>query len=641
MMVPKHTKAWLILGLVFFFLCATIPVFYTAFYHEITSVPTAIDGQVDLSSVTNDNRIILDGKWDFYWNRLLVTDSLKDARADLQIQVPDYWSKYKVNDNFLPASGYASYKLVVNGLHTTSPVTVYIPDFGSAYRVFLNGKLTAESGIISSETSKINTTPIVKLYPVTVSADKPCEVVIEVATTRFSGLYMAPSLQDYNQATSGIDHCSNMRFFLFGIILFSLIILSIVYGYSLQKGLRFRWLPFLITCILLRLLLTTQLFGFLQHTIFFQFSYEAVNEILFLATFMLNFLLIFLFQEQFGIVFSKKEKLLFLIYYAALYFAHVFIPYGLYNRHLTFILPAASFLLEIYSFFKVYFSRHPFEKHVFPIYLGTLVAISGLCMDCYYANGNSYVNLSLALTIALAIDLMILSFVYILRIAALYNEVAVSAASLANARSQIGMQAQYYEDLSKRINEIRAVRHDMHHFTNVLKQLSDGKHNNELNQFLNSYVEKADTEPLPVFCDNVVANSILGYYSLVAAEQQIRFSCACAISKELTVRDTDLCTLLSNSLENAMEACKKLGITDDRYILVEARNHNGQLLIKIENSYNGCITTHDGNYLTNKSGDFHGMGIKNMRKVVQLSNGYLKIQHDDNVFTLMAAFPNP
>lgn len=640
MMVPKHTKTWLIAGLLFFLLCATLPVFYTVFYHELTQVPTAVDGQVNLSSVATDNRIVLDGKWDFYWNCLLVTDSEKGVKADLQMQVPDYWSKYKINDNFLPASGYASYKLIVNDFHPAAPVTVYIPDFGSAYRVFLNGKLTAESGVVSSETSKINTTPIAKLYPVTLSDGKPCEIVIEVATTRFSGLYMAPILKNYNQAVSGIAHSSNLRFLMLGIIIFSLIILSFVYGYSLQKGLRFRWLPFLIGCILLRLLLTTQLFGFFQSTIFSALSYETVNEVLFLATFMLNFLLIFLFQEQFRIVFSKKEKTAFSIYYTALYLAHVFIPYGLYNRHLTFLLPAASFLLEIYSFFKVYFSRHPFENHVFPIYIGTLFAISGLCMDCYYANGNSYVNLSLALTIALAIDLVILSFVYILRIAALYNEVAVSAASLANARNQIGMQTQYYEDLSKRINEIRAVRHDMHHFTNVLKQLSVEEQYDELNQFLNNYVEKAETEPLPVFCDNVIANSILGYYALTATEHQIRFTCTSAIPKKLTVSDTDLCTLLSNALENAMEACKKMNHSNDRYILVEARSHNGQLLIKIENSYNGHITTHDGNYITNKASNFHGMGIKNMQKVVELSNGYLKIQHDEKAFTLMAAFPN-
>jgi hypothetical protein len=638
--MPKHTKVWLILGMLFSILSTHLPVLYTLFYHEITSAPTTMNGTIDLSSLSANKKIVLDGKWEFYWNRLIVSNSEQGGKADLLMRVPDYWSKYKIGEKFLPADGIASYRLEMKGIHALEPVTVYIPDFGSAYRVYLNGELAAESGIVSEKETEIFTTPKTELYPVTLSDKEDCEVVIEVATTRFSGLYMAPILQSYDSAVGGAEIQSGVRFILFGIVLFSLFVLSIVYGLSLQKGMRFGWLPVLILCVLLRLLLTTELFGFLQSTIFSKLSYETSNDLMFLATFVLKFLLIFLFQEQFGIMFSRKEKIGFLLYYTAIYLAHLFIPYGIYNRHLTIVLPTATFLLEFYAFFKVYFSHQPLKKHGFPIFWGTVIAISGLSIDCYYINGNSYLNLSLVLISSLAVNLVILSLVYVTRIVELYNDVAISSASLSLARNQIAMQMQYYDDLSSRINEVRAVRHDIHHFVEVIKRLSNEGHYEELNQFINDYGEKAETESLPVFCENIVANSILGYYSLKAKENNITFSCASAIPRQLTVNDSDLCTVLSNGLENAIEACKKLENPEEQFIHIEVRNTNGQMLIKIKNSFNGSIKTQDGSYLTNKNGDFHGMGIKNIQKVMQISGGYLKIQHEEKVFTLMAAFPN-
>lgn len=74
---------------------------------------------------------------------------------------------------------------------------------------------------------------------------------------------------------------------------------------------------------------------------------------------------------------------------------------------------------------------------------------------------------------------------------------------------------------------------------------------------------------------------------------------------------------------------------------VEARNLSGQLLIKIENSYDGLLKVKDEGYLSTKSGDFHGIGIQNIKKVVQAYGGYVKTEHNGTVFTLMAAFPNP
>lgn len=636
----KHTKVYLILGLIFVILFAHLPVVYTLFYHNLTSAPAAVDGSIDLTTLSPTRTIVLDGRWKFYWNRLIASEPQRDNKSDFFIRVPDYWSRYKIDGSWLPAGGFGSYRLTVQGLDYSSPVAVYIPDFGGAYCIFIDGKLVAESGIVSKDTRKIFTVPQAKLYPVRLSAGEAHEVVIEVASTRFSGLYMAPVLKDYDRTIQEDSDITCIRFILFGTVLFSFFILMVIYKLSFRQGIYSAWLPAMIFFILLRIMLTTEFYSFWNRIVFFNFSYEATNELMFFVTFVLKFLLIFLVQEQFGVAFSQKEKWGFFLYYTAIYLMYLFIPHGIYNRYLTILLPVSTFALEFYSFFKVYFGWHHLKKYGILIYWGVVLAISGLIVDCYYINGNIYPNMSLALLSLLSAYLIIVSLVYALRTAEVYNDFAVSSSRLAMAKGQIAMQKEYYDALSGRINEVRGIKHDIRHFIGVIRRLSEDGRYDELKQFLSEYAEKTDTDPLPIFCENIVANSILGYYSLKAKESGIPFRCACSIERRLSVSDSDLCVVLGNALENAMEACGKLENSEAWFVSAEARTISGQLLLKIENSYNGYMKMKDDDYISTKSEKFHGLGIKNIKKVVEACGGFVKTEHSGKVFTLMVAFPN-
>lgn len=636
----RRTKAVLIFGLIFVVVFAHLPVLYTLFYHNLTGTPAAENGSFDSALLSPSQNIVLDGKWEFYWNRLIASEPKQGDKPDFLIGVPDYWSKYKIGGNWLPAGGFASYRLTLRGLNYAHPVTVNIPDFGGAYRVYIDGELSAESGILSKNAKNIFTTPNVKLSPVMLSAEKAHDVVIEVASTRFSGLYMAPVLKDYDLTVQTNSSRDALRFILFGTVLSSLILLIVLYGLSFRKNLRSTWLPAMGFFVLLRIMLTTEFYSFWQKTVFFNLSYETTNELMFFVTFVLKFLLIFLVQEQFGAVFSKKEKMFFFDYYTAIYLVYLFAPHGIYNRYLTILLPVSTFALEGYSFLKVYFSRQKLKKYGLLIYGGVILAISGLIIDCYYINGNIYLDMSLTLLIMFSAYLMILCLVYALRIADLYNDFAVSSTRLALARSQIEMQKDYFDTLSGQINEIRGIKHDLRHFISVIKRLAEEGRTGDVIRFLSEYAEQTETAPLPVFCENIVANSILGYYYLKSKKANIPFHCICSIQRQLNVSDSDLCIVLGNALENAIEACEKLSNSNARCISVEVRNTNGQLLIKVENSYNGCLKMKGNSFLSTKSGEFHGIGIQNIKKVVESYNGFVKMGNDEKIFTLMAAFPN-
>lgn len=104
----------------------------------------------------------------------------------------------------------------------------------------------------------------------------------------------------------------------------------------------------------------------------------------------------------------------------------------------------------------------------------------------------------------------------------------------------------------------------------------------------------------------------------------------------MPVGETDLCIVLGNALENAIEACA--GTVGPRFVSAEAGVMNDRLLIRIEDSCSGSLDLRDGRYFSTKNRKNRGMGIQSIRKVVDAYGGYLKADHDGR-FTLVGALP--
>lgn len=84
------------MGMVFTILVSHLPVLYTAFYHELTGQPKAETGMLQLPESNTGKRIILDGEWEFYWKKLIVTDNEAYASPDLYLPVPHCGSRYRL-----------------------------------------------------------------------------------------------------------------------------------------------------------------------------------------------------------------------------------------------------------------------------------------------------------------------------------------------------------------------------------------------------------------------------------------------------------------------------------------------------------------------------------------------------------------
>lgn len=640
-MGKKHKKEiFLLIGFALAVMLINLPFAYTANYHQISGAPTGENGRIDLSSVEADgDEVYLDGAWQFYWNRFIETEQKKNDQPDLLIQVPNAWSTVELGGKKLPAAGFGSYKLMVTGYDYEKELAIYIPDFGGAYRLYVDGWLASESGTVSKAVTKIFTVPKSRIYPVTISEQGPHEIIIEVATSKFSGLYMAPVMGDYKHTMTEISNRNMIRFILFGIALFAFFDLLIMYIMVVRRKLHSFWMPVMVLFLLLRIMLTAEFFSIWQHSLFFNLSYEATNEIMYFTTFALKYLLIYLVQEQCSIQFARKEKLGFLLYYVSLYVFYLMIPDNFYNHYFSQLIPTLTFVLDIYLFAKVYKGRNTMSKYGMLVFWSAVLVIGGIAVDSYYLGGKIYMDVSLVLLTTFTVFSLIMRWVYSMRMGDLYDDLTESASMLDYAKNQIQYQKDYYEALRVQMNDIREMKHDARQFLSVMGRLVDEKKYQELKEFLKEYEEKTNTHELPVFCENIIANSMIGYYWLQAKKLDIQFVSRSKISKNTVMQDSDLCIVLGNGLENAIEACKKLEESEIRFVAIEATTINNQFLLKIRNSYNGELDMTDGSIASTKDARSHGLGIHSMEKVIAAYEGFIRMEHDEKEFVFMASVP--
>lgn len=633
-------KLFLILGLVLAVVFMNLPVVYTNYYHDITGAPEAADGNMDISSVRLDNgKIYLDGQWEFYWNQFISTEPNMGSNPDLIIAVPDSWSNYELKGNALSAGGFASYKLTLTGFTYDNTVTLFVPDFGGAYRAFIDGQLAAESGTLSKDVGNTFTVPKSDIYPVMLSRSTTHEIVIEAATARFGGLYMTPVLGDFHQAANDNGFRNAARFIMFGIALFSFISLIAIYTLNFKRKLHSIWLPLMIFFILLRIILTSEFYSIWQPILFANLSYESTNELMYFSTFGLKYLLIFLVQEQCGIKFYRKEKIGFLVYYGVLYFIYWAAPQSMNNQYLSVLIPMLTYVLDFYLFIKIFRGRQKLKKFGMVIFWGAILVIAGLTIDSYYINGKIFMNMSLTMLFLFTVFSFFMSWVYSKRVGDLQDEFTESSARLEMANNQIAMQKEYYDALSVQMNEIRKIKHDIRHFIGGMNRLAEEEKFDELRAFLSEYSEKTEMDRLPVFCEHVVGNSIIGYYYLRAKKYGISFESRCNIGRQIAISDSDLCIVLGNALENAINACRQMDNPEIKFVSVQAGFKNGQRLLRVRNSYSGRLETRNGHYVSSKQGKSHGMGIQNIERVVTSYGGVFKTEYNDKEFTLMAAVP--
>ena len=141
------------------------------------------------------------------------------------------------------------------------------------------------------------------------------------------------------------------------------------------------------------------------------------------------------------------------------------------------------------------------------------------------------------------------------------------------------------------------------------------------------------------YCDNPVVNSVLSAKSAVMEEQGIAFQHRIALPGQLAVEGPDLCAMLGNGLDNAIEACSRLP-EGERNIHLELRADRGLLVCRIANPCREAMTLRDGLPVTSKSSG-HGYGLWSVREAAERYGGAMRVACERGTFVLLFYLPLP
>ena len=181
---------------------------------------------------------------------------------------------------------------------------------------------------------------------------------------------------------------------------------------------------------------------------------------------------------------------------------------------------------------------------------------------------------------------------------------------------------QYVEEAKTRYDETKSFRHDIRNHIAVVKNLLQSGKLEEAVSYMEDMDDMAEKMSFPCSTNNPVVDILVGNKLGIAKSMGIDVDCSLLLTYPCSLKDIDICIILSNALDNAIQAVKRLDAGMEKYIHVSGRIQGDFLMMEIENSFHG------------KGAFKKGTGLSNVKKVAEKYGGAMSIEAQENQFVL-------
>lgn len=258
------------------------------------------------------------------------------------------------------------------------------------------------------------------------------------------------------------------------------------------------------------------------------------------------------------------------------------------------------------------------DHMIFLLMAMPLVSVVLIVVDMFLLAMGKYDNFNSGQFLRMAILLVIVN-IAVFVILEKYTDLMKHEMELVQDKAKLESDASLMEIAAKNMKERlqltessmqkdRIMRHDRRHFEALLYQLLEEGNIEEAKKYL---AERLAMEPQPVmkYCENTTVNAAISHYMACAKMENIAMTVSANIPSGLSVNELELAIVISNLLENAINACRKLPETD-RYLKLTAK-YKIQLLLEIENSCDRKVALDEDGYPFSKD-ENHGIGTRSV-----------------------------
>lgn len=198
-----------------------------------------------------------------------------------------------------------------------------------------------------------------------------------------------------------------------------------------------------------------------------------------------------------------------------------------------------------------------------------------------------------------------------------------------------------YHQTEKYIEETKMIWHDIDKHFSVMSRLAKNGEYDELNHYLEHSEHDMKKTKSAYLCENKLVNAILTDKFSEAQSKGIQTSFTGNLPEKLHIQGNDICSLLVNMLDNAIEACGKVPYGKEKKLELTLGMKNDFVYFSVSNSFIEAPVVEDGEFITSKEDKRkHGYGIPIIQRIVRKYNGAFDIIPSQGSFMVRAALKN-
>lgn len=230
---------------------------------------------------------------------------------------------------------------------------------------------------------------------------------------------------------------------------------------------------------------------------------------------------------------------------------------------------------------------------------------------------------------------MIISYVVALRYLESESERAETYWKSVFIESYVRELEKQYHLLEHSEENLKIMRHDMHHYSGMINSLLDQEEYDEIRNLAEYIKSVADENKVVKYCNNLIVNSILSHMVEKAYALGVTVQLEAVVPKELPFSDYEFAAVVANLLENALSHVSRFERKDKR-VQVKIHCMDGRVLVHVQNEYEKEILLDRETGLPRRAmGEGHGLGMQSVRVFAEKIQGDIGCYCEEGIFHFM------
>ncbi len=224
-----------------------------------------------------------------------------------------------------------------------------------------------------------------------------------------------------------------------------------------------------------------------------------------------------------------------------------------------------------------------------------------------------------------------------LDVAEAYRQRIQYEASVLRLEQRLAIQKEHYVQLAAQVRLAREAGHDLRHHLRILRRYAEENDWKRLTDYLNDYEPHIRERGVQQYSEHPAADAVLSYYAAAAERLNAVYDVRFAVPADLTFPDDELCILLGNLLENAIQALEAQTY-GERRLYLRGDIQERKLRLVLDNTFSGTIREKDGQFLSNKRPGY-GLGISSINTIAEKHGGMTSFEAEGNRFHALILIP--